>query len=74
MGAKMILPLSKNLTSQYIKISFRKNNFTGRISILILVSQKKTISLDNFNTTLEYLLVENSPDMAAGDIDYGIAL
>ena len=36
MGAKMILPLSESLTSTVYQISFRKDNFTGPISILIL--------------------------------------
>ena len=54
-------------------ISFRKYNSTYRVLTLMLVDQKKGMSLDEFSRILENLLAENSLDIIAGGFIYDLS-
>ena len=54
-------------------ISLRKYNSTYRVLTLMLVDQKKGMSLDEFSWILENLLVENSLDIIAGGFIYDLS-
>ena len=54
-------------------ISLRKYNSTYRVLTLMLVDQKKGMSLDQFSRILENLLVENSVDIIAGGFIYDLS-
>ena len=51
-------------------LSFKKHAFGDRVFTLMLVYRKQSMHMQEFFQMLQYLLVTNSTDIIAGDINY----
>ena len=73
MGVMMLLSLSKKLDINGMSIiSLIKYNFKDRVFTLMLVYQKKAMSLDEFSRMLKYLHAANSVYVHKGDFNYDL--